>query len=42
MPRGRLTRAAIHNRLEFEVSELRSRLGGLPLPTEAEDIWTEI
>jgi Fic family protein len=42
MPRGRPSRAAIHERLEFEVRELRERLGGLPLPTEAEDIWTEI
>ena len=42
MPSGRPSRAAIHARLDFEVSELRTRLGGLPLPTEAEDIWTEI
>jgi hypothetical protein len=40
--RGRPSRAAIHERLEFEVSELRARLGGLPQPVEAEDIWTEI
>ena len=38
----RLPRAAIHKRLEFEVSELRSRFGGLPAPAEAEDIWTDI
>jgi len=42
MPHGRPSRNSIHERLAFEVSELRSRLGGLPLPTEAEDIWTEI
>ena len=41
-PRGRPSRASIHQRLAFEVSELQERLGGLPLPTEAEDIWTEI
>jgi Fic family protein len=38
----RLPRAAIHKRLEFEVSELRTRFGGLPAPAEAEDIWTDI
>src|SRR6186713_1861614 len=42
MPSGRPSRVAIHERLAFEVSELRDRLGGMPLPTEAEDIWTEI
>ncbi len=41
-PRGRPSRAAIHQRLAFEVGELRTRLGGLPLPAEAEDIWTAI
>jgi hypothetical protein len=40
--RGRPSRASIHSRLEFEVGELRARLGGLPLPAEAEDIWTAI
>ena len=42
MPGGRPTRNAIHQRLAFEVGELRERLGGLPLPNEAEHIWTEI
>lgn len=43
MPRrGRPSRASIHNHLAEEVNELRQRLGGLPLPVEAEDIWTEI
>jgi len=37
--RGRSSRASVHERLEFEVGELRKRMGGLPLPTEAEDIW---
>lgn len=40
--RGRPSRASIHERLAFEVGELRERLGGLPLPAEADDIWTEI
>jgi Fic family protein len=40
--RGRPSRASLHERLAAEVDELRARLGGLPLPAEAEDIWTEI
>lgn len=40
--RGRPSRAAIHERLETHVAELRTRLGGLPLPAEAEDIWDQI
>ncbi|MFB9903349.1 Fic family protein [Allokutzneria oryzae] len=39
---GRPTRAAVYQRLEEAVAELRSRLGGLPLPAEAEDIWSSI
>lgn len=42
MPKGRRSRAAIHERLEEHVVELRTRLGGLPLPEEAEQIWREI
>ena len=42
MPGGRPSRAAIHARLEEQVAELRARLGGLPAPEEAEDIWTDI
>src|SRR3954454_9953469 len=42
MRRGRHSRASVHNRLALEVHELRQRHGGLPLPVEAEDIWTEI
>lgn len=41
-PRGRPSRAAVHKRLEDNVADLRTRLGGLPLPAEAEQIWTEI
>lgn len=41
-PRGRPSRRALHQRLESEVAELRNRFGGLPLPAEAEGIWTDI
>ena len=40
--RGRPSRASVHERLASEVDELRARLGGLPPPAAAEDIWTEI
>jgi cell filamentation protein, protein adenylyltransferase len=40
--RGRPTRQAVHARLAFMVDELRTRLGGLPSPDEAESIWTDI
>ena len=40
--RGRPPREAVHARLAFMVDELRSRLGGLPSPAEAEGIWTDI
>src|SRR6266498_5745579 len=40
--RGRPSRASIHQRLAEEVDQLKARLGGLPLPAEAEDIWTTI
>jgi cell filamentation protein, protein adenylyltransferase len=40
--RGRPTREAVHARLAFMVEELKSRLGGLPSPDEAEGIWTDI
>lgn len=39
---GRKPRAAIHARLNHEVRELRDRLGGLPTPEEADEIWTRI
>jgi hypothetical protein len=42
VPRGRPSRAAIHSRLDEQVSELRARLGSLPSPEEAEGIWTDI
>lgn len=40
--RGRKSREAIYRQLEDGVEELRSRLGGLPSPVEAEDIWGDI
>ena len=40
--RGRPSRQTIYRRLASEVVDLRDRLGGLPLPDEAEDIWTDI
>ena len=39
---GRPSRKAVYQRLEEAVAELRDRLGGLPSPAEAEDIWTAI
>ncbi|MGH9062831.1 MAG: Fic family protein [Acidimicrobiales bacterium] len=39
---GRPSRRLVHRRLEEAVAELRSRMGGLPSPTEAEGIWTSI
>src|SRR6266487_2167568 len=41
-PRGRKSREAIFSQLSEGVEELRSRLGGLPSPIEAEDIWGDI
>lgn len=40
--RGRPSRTAVYQRLEEAIAELKDRLGGLPSPTEAEDIWTAI
>ena len=40
--RGRPPRQAIYQRLSEAVEELRERMGGLPSPAEAEDIWTSI
>ena len=42
MQRGRKTRNAIYRQLEEGVGELRTRLGGLPSPAEAQDIWGNI
>jgi Fic/DOC family len=40
--RGRKSREAIYRQLADGVEELRTRLGGLPTPVEAEDIWGDI
>jgi hypothetical protein len=40
--RGRKSRDAIYAQLTEGAQELRSRLGGLPSPVEAEDIWGDI
>jgi hypothetical protein len=40
--RGRKSREAIYAQLADGVDELRERLGGLPSPVEAEDIWGDI
>jgi hypothetical protein len=39
---GRPSRDQIYRRLDEAVVELRDRLGGLPDPVEADDIWTAI
>lgn len=40
--RGRKSRQAIYQQLAEGVEELRARLGGLPTPVEADDIWRNI
>src|SRR5205823_777584 len=42
LPRGRKSREVIYHRLEEGVEELRVRLGGLPSPIQAQDIWGDI
>jgi hypothetical protein len=37
--RGRPSRQLVYARLEVQIGELRDRLGGLPHPLEAGDIW---
>jgi hypothetical protein len=39
---GRPTRTEIYARLDRQIDELRTRLGGLPSPAEAADIWKGI
>ncbi len=39
---GRPSREQIHRRLQEATAELTERMGGLPDPVEAEDIWTTI
>ena len=40
--RGRPARTAVYQRLRIQIGELRERLGGLPSPAEADDIWRGI
>jgi Fic family protein len=42
MPGGRPPRAAIYARLDEAIADLNDRLGGLPSPVEAEDIWDDL
>ncbi len=42
MPRGRPRRADVYQRMDDAIRDLRERFGGLPSPTEAEDIWTDL
>lgn len=39
---GRPSRSTVYQRLEEAVADLRNRLGGLPAPAEADDIWSDI
>jgi len=39
---GRPPREAVYERLHVQIGELRERLGGLPTPLEAHDIWRGI
>ena len=40
--RGRPPRTAVYERLQVQIGELRTRLGGLPTPEEASGIWRGI
>lgn len=40
--RGRPSRQSVYDRLSVQIGELKSRLGGLPSPVEAEGIWRGI
>lgn len=42
MARGRPSRATVYARLDEAIADLNQRLGGLPSPTEAEDIWDDL
>jgi hypothetical protein len=41
-PRGRPSRESIYQRLDMQIEELWQRMGGLPSPLEAGDIWRDI
>ena len=40
--RGRPRRTELYRRLDVQIEELRERMGGLPTPVEAADIWRGI
>lgn len=42
MSRGRPSRATVYARLDAAITELNSRLGGLPSPKESEFVWADI
>lgn len=42
MARGRPSRHTVYMRLNAALNELHERLGGLPSPTQAESIWSDI
>ncbi len=42
MPRGRVSRETVYRRLNAQLADLHSRLGGLPSPRESEYIWSDI
>lgn len=42
MARGRPSRQTIYGQLEEAIDDLRTRLGGLPAPAEAEEIWHDL
>jgi Fic family protein len=42
MATGRPSRQTIYARLDEAIGDLNARLGGLPSPTEAEDIWDDL
>ena len=42
MSRGRPSRQSVYDLLDEAITDLRSRLGGLPSPAEAEEIWSDI
>jgi len=42
MARGRPSRATVYARLDSQLAELRTRLGGLPSPEESAYVWADI
>ena len=42
MVRGRPSRQTVYSQLDDAIDDLRSRMGGLPSPDEAEEIWDDL